>query len=88
MLEAGKRYQHVNAITTMGMEVIKVINRTDKVITMEIGFFHLKNGKAQYTGKVGGYFEIVELAAEKEADWFIYKPEDYVLKEVKKEGSF
>ena len=80
MFESGKRYQHTNAITTLGMHVIAVINRTDEIITMKIGFFHLKSGKEQYTGKELGYFETVELAADKEKDWFIYKPEDHKLK--------
>ena len=62
------------------MHVIKVLKRTDKAITMKISFFHLKNERLQYTGKELGYFEVVELAVEKEVDWFIYKPEDYKLK--------
>jgi len=79
MFEIGKRYRHVNAITTLGMHVIDVLERTDTHIKMLIGFFHLKNGKPQYNGQPT-YSETVELALEKEKDWFIYKPEEYKLK--------
>ncbi len=77
VFEAGKKYQHINAITTLGMEVIEIINRTDKLITMKVGFFHLKNGRSQFVGKGDGYIETVEMDIDKEKDWFIYIPGDY-----------
>ena len=80
MFETGKRYQHDNAICTLGMHVDKIFKRTDTHVSMRISFFHLKNGNPQYSGREFGYFEPVELELKKEDDWSEYKPEEYKLK--------
>ena len=79
ILQPHHRYMHKNKICTLGIEVLNIYHRDEDQIKMKIRFFHLKNGKYQYTGKGSdGYTEIVLLPKEKESDWELYSLEDYL----------